>query len=286
MAHLVCVDACVRELSNGQPSADSGLESQARIPATKFALNESIMASGECFKPRITLESLDRSERPNQLSVPDSERCIHPTLAEAQSVAKNRHREGAQLSPKYNSNMIHFLQSQMELISVRSSYFYLWEAFSVKAHFWLGPALVKRWNIEQNPPSALLSDFGQGYGAALRVLIGFGQISLSVKIIQKPQRLPSQSISIRWNLSFARQVSNDAAVFQLARIGDIAGMKMLFQNGKASPSDVTQNGKTLLHVSQQFHNGSSAPLSSSRVGLTHGTYRLRREEIMMRWCDF
>lgn len=118
----------------------------------------------------------------------------------------------------------------------------------MKTHLWLGPVLIKRWNIEHEKPVFQAMAPGEGYGAALMMSSTFAKVTFAVYFVRKTRWLRGQSISVQWNLSFARQVRNDARIIQLARTGDISGMKWVFQKGKASPTDVTPHGKSLLHV--------------------------------------
>lgn len=141
-----------------------------------------------------------------------------------------------------------FLHPQAELVAVRSCASRQWEAFSAKAHLWLGPVVVQRWNIEYQKPIFQAMRPSEGYGIALVLASTFGKVTIAICFLRKHQRLRGQSVSVQWNLSFARQVRKDAEIIHLARTGDISGMKWLFQKGRASPSDVTPDGTSLLHV--------------------------------------
>lgn len=49
-------------------------------------------------------------------------------------------------------------------------------------------------------------------------------------------------------LRFPRRVGDNSAVFRLAQTGNIEGLKLLFDNGKASPNDLNNLNMTVLHV--------------------------------------
>lgn len=196
--------------------------------------------TGESIKSGLPLTHMDHPDKPNQNGELDTiKRICQPSGGTGCSTSP----------PTYNYNLMHVLHSQMELVSVRSAHLHSRKVFSVKTQFWHGPTLVKRWSVEQNQPRSQVMSSSLGYGAAVRILTAFGQITLSLYFFQKAHCFSNQSASIRCNLSFARVIKNDAAIFRLAQAGDILGMKSLFQNGKASPTDVTTCGITPLHVS-------------------------------------
>jgi hypothetical protein len=60
---------------------------------------------------------------------------------------------------------------------------------------------------------------------------------------------PNSQISIQ--LRPQSIVSSDSAIFRACRAGDIKEMQILFEQGKATPYDMTDGGRTLLWVSQR-----------------------------------
>lgn len=160
----------------------------------------------------------------------------------------HRGKAGAPLSSTHAPRLLQLLHPQAEPVAIRSCASRQWEAFSAKAHLWLGPVVVQRWNVEHQKPIFQATRPGEGYGIALVLASTFGKVTIAIYFLRKHQRLRGQSVSVQWNLSFARQVRKDAKIIHLARTGDISGMKWLFQKGRASPSDVTPDGTSLLHV--------------------------------------
>lgn len=160
----------------------------------------------------------------------------------------HRGKAGAPLSSIHAPRLLQLLHSQAEPVVIRSCASRRWEAFSAMAYLWLGPVVVQRWNIEHQKPIFQAMRSSEGYGIALVLASTFGKVTVAICFLRKHQRLRGQSVSVQWNLSFARQVRKDAKIIHLARTGDISGMKRLFQKGRASPSDVTPDGTSLLHV--------------------------------------
>jgi hypothetical protein len=161
----------------------------------------------------------------------------------------HRGKAGAPLSSIHAPRLLQFLHSQAEPVAIRSHASRQWEAFSAKAHLWLGPVVAQRWNIEHQKSIFRAMRPNDGYGIALVLASTFGKVTFAIYFVRKHQRLRGQSVSVQWSLSFSKQVRKDAKIVHLARIGDISGMKWLFQKGRASPSDVTPDGTSLLHVS-------------------------------------
>ncbi|KAL8816609.1 MAG: hypothetical protein Q9223_004414, partial [Gallowayella weberi] len=58
----------------------------------------------------------------------------------------------------------------------------------------------------------------------------------------------SAKFAIQWSLDYPRIVSRDSKVFQLAKTGDVEGMKAMFSAGLATPRDTTVYGVSLLHT--------------------------------------
>jgi hypothetical protein len=242
------IDASTSESSSMMAPRLSGPGSRADVKTVEPSEIEMIQLSGENARTLISHARLEMPCKPNDWCIQGSEEyTCHPSGGIELS-PDHRGRACTPPSPTYTSSLIQFLQSQSEPVSIRSCTFHAWEAFSMKTHLWLGPVLIKRWNIEHEKPVFQAMAPSEGYGAALVMSCTFAKVTFAVYFVRKARWLRGQSISVQWNLSFARQVRNDARIIQLARIGDISGMKWLFQKGKASPMDVTPHGKSLLHV--------------------------------------
>lgn len=226
----------------------SGSGSRTDFKTVEPSEIEVIQLSGENSRTLISHARLEMPYKPNDWCIQGSEEHTCRPSGHVELSPDHRGRTGTRSPPTYTSNLIQFLQSQTEPVSIRSCTFRLWEAFSMKTQLWLGPVLIKRWNIEQEKPVFQAMAPSEGYGAVLMMSSTFAKVTFAVYFVRKFRWLRGQSLSVQWNLSFARQVRNDARIIQLAQIGDISGMKWLFQKGKASPTDVTPHGKSLLHV--------------------------------------
>jgi hypothetical protein len=238
---------------------------------------------------RLTLAESIR-EQPNSSEVVPipGEFDLHK-LSDVEFGLDHRDKAGAPLSSIHAPRLLQFLHSQAEPVAIRSCASRQWEAFSAKARLWLGPVVVQRWNIEHQKPIFQAMRPSEGYGIALVLASTFGKVTFAICFVRKHQRLRGQSVSVQWNLSFAKQVRKDAKIIHLARTGDTSGMKWLFQKGRASPSDVTPDGTSLLHVGLPrcvtrliYHQSLSARLPF-QFCLTCFPHRSPPKQTTLRW---
>jgi hypothetical protein len=180
---------------------------------------------------------------------------IHASILGDVSKRKFGPDHGRNVDPSVSDSapcFVSFLKHHAEPVSIRSSAVHQYEVFSGKALLWLGPVLLQRWNLEYEKPVFHVTRPDQGYGIALTVALSFGKANFFIYWVRKHWRPQSLSLSLRWKLSFARPVRNDAETIQLARKGDIRGMQRILQQGEGRVSDATVNGTTLLHVCLPF----------------------------------
>ena len=146
------------------------------------------------------------------------------------------------------SSFILFLETFLEPSSIKSIYFYLYEAKWVSLALHFGPLIMKRFSPQQK--ELYEKSRGDYYGVNATIwspLYLLNRVSFSLFIIR--QSYQYSSFSLRCNISFPRVVYNSASIVEMTRAGDITAIEDLFKSGKASPSDVKPDGTTLLHVS-------------------------------------
>jgi hypothetical protein len=146
------------------------------------------------------------------------------------------------------------LQSLPSPVSIRSLHSYQVPRSSItaKLHIACGPILLQRWNISDREPQYRATKSKDGYGITVMFTSALGKVSFAIYFLRKCRQFSAPSISIQWNLSFPSLVQDDSVVMRLARMGDVRGLRSLFLQGKARPSDVMENGRGLLHVSNGF----------------------------------
>jgi len=168
----------------------------------------------------------------------------------------------------------HYLQQLTVPVSIRtvSSLQVSFSTVSTKLHISLGPIYLQQWDTSSQQPYFRATEPTEGYGFSVAVTSILGKASFSLYFVRKIQQFCAPSISVQWNLGFLAVVQNNAKVMQLARMGNVAAMKKLFLQRKASPSDVMENGQGLLHVR---HNTLYHAICVSESDLSRRQYRLR-----------
>jgi hypothetical protein len=139
-------------------------------------------------------------------------------------------------------------ESYARPLSVRAATLCRREIWFVRLTLWRGPLFAQHWHRDRKPTfGPLPPDQSWGIGVSLACPYSpFGK-ALTACFMRKFKQ-SWISPSVHWNISLPTIVANDSEIVELASLGNVEGMVRLFQSGRASPTDTTPQGNTLLHV--------------------------------------
>ena len=142
-----------------------------------------------------------------------------------------------------------FLQSYAEPSSVQVKAIGGHTTRMMSLCYWFGPIVMKQWT--QNGEEIFkVRPAGSAYGCGLTIRFPWYYLGrLDFVLFGFNEASTARTLSLRWSLSFPRVVSFDAHVMSYARNGDLNAIKKLFHEGKATCTDITPDGTSLLHVS-------------------------------------
>ncbi|MCJ1251625.1 hypothetical protein MMC30_008860 [Trapelia coarctata] len=146
-----------------------------------------------------------------------------------------------------------FLRSYAEPSSVQTKVVGRYTTKMLSVFYWFGPIVMKR--LTQNGEEIFkVGPAGSAYGCGLTIRFPWYHLGrLDLVLFALNEVSTARSLSLRWSLSFPRIVPFDAQVMKHARNSDVNAIKELFQGGKATCSDMTQDGTSLLHVAASLN---------------------------------
>ncbi|KAI9769608.1 MAG: hypothetical protein M1839_003610 [Geoglossum umbratile] len=139
--------------------------------------------------------------------------------------------------------------SYAEPLSVRVAKLCHHEIWFIRLTLWRGPVFAQHWHRDRKPTFGPLSrDRSCGVGVSFACpYSSFGRVAFTASFMRKFNQ-PWISPSVHWNISLPTVVPNESEIVELASLGNVEAMVMLFRSGRASPTDVTPQGNTLLHI--------------------------------------
>ncbi|KAH0536975.1 hypothetical protein FGG08_006203 [Glutinoglossum americanum] len=139
--------------------------------------------------------------------------------------------------------------SYTQPVSVRAATLYYHEIWFIKLAIWRGPLFAQHWHRDRKPTFGPLScDQSCGIGVSFVWHYSpFSRAAFTASFMRKFKQ-SWVSPSLHWNISLPRIVANDSEIMEFASLGNIEAMVRLFRSGKASPTDITPQGNSLLHI--------------------------------------
>jgi hypothetical protein len=140
-------------------------------------------------------------------------------------------------------------ESHIQPISVRATRMCQQNTRYIKVTLWRGPLYVQRWRPSRQPAFGPLPQ-DQGYGAGISFTFAspyFTNATFTTSFLRQFNK-SWMSTSVHWNLSLPAVVEKDSEIVEFASLGNLEAMLELFRSGRATPTDITPDGSSLLHV--------------------------------------
>jgi hypothetical protein len=140
-------------------------------------------------------------------------------------------------------------ESHTQPTSVRATRMYQQNTRCIKVTLWRGPLYVQRWHPSRQPAfGSLPQDQGYGVGISFAFPSPYFTNATFTTFFLRQFNKSWMSTSVHWNLSLPAVVEKDSEIMEFASLGNLEAMLELFRSGRATPTDVTLDGSSLLHV--------------------------------------
>lgn len=164
------------------------------------------------------------------------------------------------------------LNSLNDPIGARASWMRGYSFSSGSISHWSGPVQVRRWKLDGKEVYGVDSTArAYGCGCILRADWIFST-AFKFVLCWNRQSFTAAAFSMRLWVSFPTVVPPDATIVQIVAKGNICAVRHMFEGGRASHTDTTPDGSSLLHVGSVFDFG------LERARMTNKT-RLPQEKI-------